>query len=124
MKVAAIGTVGLLMLAAALSAQKIPNVSVRDSEIFTGEITDSLCTDAHHIEVIKSEKNCVLTCVKLDGAEFVLYNPGTKHDYNLDDQKQPIAFAGQEVIVTGSYDKTTNSIHVINIRPRITDSGL
>jgi hypothetical protein len=124
MKVVAIGTVGLLMLAAALSAQKIPSASIRDGEIFTGEITDSLCTEAHHIEAIKDEKNCVLTCVKFEGAEFVLYNPATKHNYNLDDQQQPIAFAGQEVIVTGSYDKSSNSIHVISIRPRITDAGL
>jgi hypothetical protein len=124
MKVAAIGMVGLLILAAGLSAQKIPNFSIRDNEIFTGEITDSLCPEGHHIDVIKSEKNCVLTCVKFEGAAFVLYNPGTKHNYKLDDQRQPIAFAGQEVIVTGRYDKITNAIHAINIRAKITDSGL
>lgn len=124
MKVTAIGTVVLLMLAAALSAQKIPNISIPHNEIFTGAITDSLCTEAHHIEVIKSEKNCVLTCVKYEGAEFVLYNSDTKHDYNLDDQQQPMAYAGQEVVVIGRYDKASNSIHVISIRPKITDAGL
>jgi hypothetical protein len=124
MKVSTMGMVGLLILASSLSAQKIPNISIRNNDIFTGQITDSLCADGHHIDVVKSEKNCVLACVKFDGAEFVLYNPGTKQTYQLDDQKQPVAFAGQEVIVTGRYDKITKTIHVIAIRPRITDAGL
>jgi hypothetical protein len=124
MKVAAITMVGLLTVAAGLSAQKSSSVSVRNNEIFTGEITDSLCADGHHVDVIKNEKNCVLTCVRFEGAEFVLYNPGTKHGYKLDDQQLPTAFAGQEVIVTGKYDKATNAIHVVSIRPKITDAGL
>jgi hypothetical protein len=124
MKVAAIGMVGLLMLAGGLSAQKAPSFSVRNSETFTGEITDSICAEGHNIGVTKSEKNCVLTCVKLDSAQFVLYNSEVKQIYNLDDQLQPEAFAGQEVTVIGRYDKDTNAIHVISIRPKITYAGL
>src|SRR5271169_3709457 len=105
MKTAAIGMVGALILAGGLAAQKAPSFSVRNGETFTGQITDSLCADGHHLDVIKSEKNCILTCVKFDGAEFVLYNSETKRIYNMDDQQQPEAFAGQEVTVTGSYDK-------------------
>jgi hypothetical protein len=124
MKVAAIGMLGLLILAVGLSAQKAPDFSVQGREIFTGVITDSLCMEGHHNDVIKSEKNCVLTCVKFEGAQFVLYNAENKHDYNLDDQQQPKAFAGQEVIVIGSYDKASNSIRVIQVRPKITYGGL
>jgi hypothetical protein len=124
MKVAAIGIVGLLILAVSLSAQKTPHISIQDREIFTGVITDSLCAEGHHIDVIKSEKNCVLTCVNFEGAQFVLYNTETKRDYKLDDQQQPKAFAGQEVIVIGSYDKASNAIHVIQVRPKITYGGL
>jgi hypothetical protein len=124
MKIAAIGMIAVVMLAAGLSAQAIPNFSTRNNEIFTGEITDSLCADGHHVDVIKSQKNCALTCVMLEGAEFMLYNPATKHNYKLDDQRQPIAFASQEVIVTGTYDKATNAIHVVSIRAKITDAGL
>lgn len=124
MKIAAIGMVGLLILAGSLSAQKTPDFSIRNGENFTGEITDSLCAEGHHIDVIKSARNCILTCVKADGAQFVLYNSGTRHIYMLDDQLRPEVFAGQEVIVTGSYDKDANAIHVTNIRPKITNASL
>jgi hypothetical protein len=124
MKTAAIGMFGALLLAAGLSAQKTPSFSVRNGETFAGEITDSFCAQGHHIEIIKSERNCILTCVKFDGAQFVLYNSEMKHVYNLDDQMQPEAFAGQEVIVTGRYDKDASTIHVLSIRPKITYAGL
>jgi hypothetical protein len=120
MKTAAIGLVGVLLLAGGLSAQKIPSFSVRINDTFTGEITDSICAEGHHIDVLRSQRNCVLTCVKLDGAQFVLYNSETNRIYKLDDQQKPEAFAGQEVTVSGTYDKEEKVIHVTNIRPKIT----
>jgi hypothetical protein len=124
MKTAAIGMVGVLLLAGGLSAQRTPSFSVRNGEAFTGEITDSFCPQGRHVQVIKSERNCVLTCVKFEGAQFVLYNSESNHIYNLDDQLRPEAFAGQEVTVTGTYDKEAKAIHVISIRPKITYAGL
>ena len=125
MKTAAIGLVGVLILAVGLSAQKTPSFSVRNGETFTGEITDSFCAeDGHHIRMIKSERNCILTCVKFDGAQFVLYNSETKRVYKLDDQQKPEAFAGQEVTITGTYDKDAKAIHVTNISPKVTFAGL
>jgi hypothetical protein len=124
MKTAAIGMFGVLILAGGLSAHRAPSFSVRNGETFTGEITDSFCAQGHHIEIIKSERNCILTCVKFDGAQFVLYNSESKRVYKLDDQQKPEAFAGQEVTVTGMYDKDARAIHVINIRPKITYAGL
>jgi hypothetical protein len=120
MKIAAIGMVGVLLLARGLFAQKTPSVSVRINDTFSGEITDSVCAEGHHLEVLKSERNCILTCVKFDGAQFVLYNSEAERIYKLDDQLKPEAFAGQEVIVIGTYDKYARAIHVINIRPKIT----
>lgn len=125
MKTATIGMVGVLILAGGLSAQKAPGISVRNGEIFTGQITDSFCAeDGRHLKMIKGERNCVLTCVKFDGAEFVLYNHVTKRIFKLDDQQKPEAFAGQEVTVTGSYDKEAKAIHVIDIKPKIVYAGL
>jgi hypothetical protein len=125
MKAAAIGMVGVLALAGGLCAQKALGFSVRNGEIFTGRITDSFCAeDGRHLKMIKGERNCVLTCVKFDGAEFVLYNPDTKRIYKLDDQQKPEAFAGEEVTVTGSYDKGAKAIHVIDIKPKIVFAGL
>jgi hypothetical protein len=120
MKTAAVGVVGVLLLAGGLSAQKTPSYSVQFNDTFTGEITDSICAEGHHIEVLRSERNCILTCVKLDGAQFVLYNPETNRIYKLDDQQKPEAFAGQEVTISGTYDKDEKVIHVTTIRPKIT----
>lgn len=120
MKTTAIGMVGVLILAGGLFAQKTSSFSVRNGETFSGEITDSFCAQGHHIDIIKNERNCILTCVKFDGAQFVLYAPQTNLVYNLDDQQRPEAFAGQQVIVTGMYDKDSKTIHVTNIRPKIT----
>jgi hypothetical protein len=125
MKTAAIGMVGMLLLAGGLSAQRAPGYSVRDGEVFTGKITDSFCAeDGRHLGMIKGEKNCILTCVKFDGAEFVLYDSDAKRIYKMDDQQKPEAFAGEEVIVTGTYDKDAKAIHVIEIRPKIIFAGL
>lgn len=125
MKTAVIGMVGVLLLAGGLSAQRTPSFSVRNGEAFTGEITDSFCAeDGHHLGFIKSQKNCIITCVKFDGAEFVLYNSESRRIYKLDDQLQPEAFAGQEVTVTGTYDREAKAIHVISIKPKITYAGL
>jgi len=125
MKTAAIGMVGVLILAGSLFAQKTTSFSVRNGETFTGEITDSFCAeDGRHLGMIKGERNCILTCVKFDGAQFVLYNSETKRIYNLDDQLQPEAFAGRQVTVIGRYDNETKAIHVISIRPKITFAGL
>lgn len=124
MKTAAIGMMGVLLLAGGLSAQKAPNYSVQNAEIFTGEITDSFCPQGRHVQIIKSERSCVLTCVKFEGAQFVLYNSESKHIYNLDDQLRPEPYAGQDVTVTGRYDKETKTIHVISIRPKITYASL
>jgi hypothetical protein len=129
MKIAAIGAVGLLTVAGGLFAQKASSFSVRNGDIFssefTGEILDSFCAEGgSHIGVIKSSRNtsqagCTLACVKLAGAEFVLYDPENKGTYKLDDQQQPEAFAGQRVTVTGTYDRETNTVRVTKIRPVI-----
>jgi hypothetical protein len=124
MKKAAIGIVGLAILAVILTAQNVHGFSVRNYTFFTGEITDSICAEGHHIDVVIAKKNCVLACVKVDGAQFVLSNSKTKRNYKLDDQKLPEPFAGQEVIVSGILDRDTNSIHAINIRPMVTYTSL
>ena len=91
------------------------------------QIMDSFCAeDGHHIGVVKgnlntSRQGCTVTCVKLGGAKFVLYNPNSKRVYKLDNQEQPEAFAGQKVIVTGTYDQETTTIRVTRIRPVVAE---
>ena len=127
MRTVAIGAVGLLL--AGFFVQKAASFTARNGDIFTseftGEIMDSFCAeDGHHIGVVKgnlntSRQGCTVTCVKLGGAKFVLYNPNSKRVYKLDDQLQPEPYAGQKVIVTGTYDQETATIRVGKIRPVI-----
>jgi len=127
MRNVAIGAVGLLL--AGFFVQKAASFTARNGDIFTseftGEIMDSFCAeDGHHIGVVKgnlntSRQGCTVTCVKLGGAKFVLYNPNSKRVYKLDDQLQPEPYAGQKVIVTGTYDQETATIRVGKIRPVI-----
>lgn len=86
---------------------------------FTGQIMDSQCAflGGHAAMMNKdmdTEKKCTLECVK-QGGMFVLYDPAGKKSYQLDDQKKPEAFAGDNVVVTGTLDESSGTIKVANI---------
>jgi hypothetical protein len=87
---------------------------------FKGEIMDEACAkDGGHESMFKKmgtndAKACTLACVK-GGSKFVLFN-ADKTFYELNDQKKPVAFAGEQVEVTGSLDKATKTIHVTAIK--------
>jgi hypothetical protein len=77
---------------------------------FTGEIQDSNCAaTAEHVE-----SECALTCVR-HGAKWVLYDPSKDEVYQLDDQERPAKFAAQKVTLTGTFNKSTKTIHVLRI---------
>jgi hypothetical protein len=89
---------------------------------YSGDIMDSSCAKMGSHEGmmkghpgIKDAKGCTLGCVK-GGAKFVLYDAGSKMVYQLDDQQKPVQFAGDQVKVTGTLDKATNTIHVTDIK--------
>jgi hypothetical protein len=114
MKKLAMGlVVSLLLLGVIFAAQK--------ESTFTGEISDRYCTKANSHEMMMKRHNspttkqCIPDCVKAGGA-YVLVDAATKTMYELDDQKKPAPFAEQNVKITGTYDKTTNTIHVTNIQ--------
>ena len=48
-------------------------------------------------------------------ARYVLSNPEDKTVYHLDDEKAAAPFAGEKVLVVGSLDETTGTIHVSEI---------
>ncbi len=111
----------LLLTLASFAASK--------SKTFTGEIMDSQCAmNASHAPMLKKEgmgdkdpndamvkKMCTDNCVKM-GGKYVLYDT-SKKVYKLDDQTKPQQFAGQNVKVTGSLDKSGDTIHVTDIAP-------
>ena len=82
------------------------------SQVFTGEIMDSLCAkDGTHDKMMDQMKSmgrdkatCTQKCIQL-GAKYVLFDPAKKSFYELDDQDKAAAFAGRKVQVKGAIDK-------------------
>lgn len=92
----------------------------QDNKTYTGEIMDSACAKSGSHAAMQKEhpgtaKDCTLACVKM-GATFVLYDSAANTAYKLSDQKKPREFAGDKVEITGTLDKTTNTIHVAEIK--------
>jgi type 1 fimbria pilin len=114
MKSKLLSVLGVGVLAFSMSAMAA-------GQTFNGEIMDSNCAKAgNHDAMInsgkmKDAKSCTNGCVK-GGASYVLYDSGKKMVYQLDDQTKSADFAGGKVKVTGTLDKTTNTIHVTDVR--------
>jgi len=123
MKKLALAVLALLtVVSLSLAAPKLSLHKGGKAETFTGEIMDSQCAmNGSHAQMEKMKgmpddsKMCTLKCVEM-GGKFVLYNAAKKTTYQLDDQEKPKEFAGQKVKVTGTYDKTTKTIHVETIK--------
>jgi hypothetical protein len=105
-------------------------VTHAQNQSFTGEIMDGACAGmGSHAMMLKehgmagkenelaAKKMCTMDCVK-NGSKFVLFDAGTKNVYQLDDQKKPADFAGQNVTVTGTLNKGTKTIHVTGIKAK------
>lgn len=121
-RTAAVVAVALLLSVISFAAPK------NKSKTFTGEIMDSQCAmNGSHAMMLKKEgmgdkdpndamakKMCTQNCVKM-GGKYVLFNPDDKSVYQLDDQKKPEQFAGENVKVKGTIDEKTKTIHVQKI---------
>ena len=83
-----------------------------EPQVFTGEIMVSLCAkDGTHDKMMDQMKSmgrdkatCAQKCIQL-GAKYVLFDPGKKTVFTLDDQDKAAAFAGRKVQVKGTMDK-------------------
>ena len=91
------------------------NLAAQGAQAFRGEITGCMCSGAaeHPVTFENSETKapCAIACVKT-GAKYVLSDPENKAVYQLDNQRKPKAFAGMNVVVIGTLDATTGTIHV------------
>lgn len=104
----------------AISFVPLPGAKVDPAtQTLTGEISDGQCAaNGSHDAVMKrasvnSPTNCVRGCAKKHG--LVLVDPAAKAVYKLDDLDKALPFAAQKVKVTGTLNKTTNTIHVLGI---------
>jgi hypothetical protein len=113
MRKLALGVVGLLALA-------VVSFATQKAKTFSGQIMDSQCAKMGSHEMgykmtnTSTPRDCTLACVRA-GGHFVLYDAAHNVTYQLDDQKKPEAFAGENVKVVGTYDSTTKTIHVEKI---------
>lgn len=91
---------------------------------FQGEIMDNDCAQmgSHEMtmkaEALATPELCTTYCLyfKKTPGKYVLRDATTKMIYQLDDQNQAQFFGdGRKVKVTGTYDKTTKTIHVKDI---------
>jgi hypothetical protein len=102
-----------LMMLSGLHFAARPAQAQKDAS-YRGEIMDSDCAKmGQHPE--PDAKQCTVDCVK-EGSTYVLFNAAEKSVYQLDDQKKPVAFAGKKVVVTGTLDKATKTIHITGIK--------
>ena len=81
-------------------------------QTFTGTITDNMCGKAGHsqMQMGPTDAECTIACIDIHGATYVLYDG--KNVYALSDQRTPEKFAGQKVMVVGTLDAKTRTIHV------------
>ena len=86
-----------------------------DTHTFTGTITDSMCSNADHapMRMGPTDAECIVACILEHDAMYVLYDG--KDVYMLSDQQTPKKFAAQKVIVKGTVDVKTKTIHVDSI---------
>jgi len=120
-KVSALSVVSLILILAAPPAR-----SGAGDEVFKGEIADSQCAlNVHslsqsHREMLDGKvagttnADCVRYCVQERGGRFVLQNKDRV--FKLDNQELSREFAAQSVIIAGTLDAKTNTIHVRTIK--------
>lgn len=96
-------------------------------EVFEGEVSDSQCAfNVHsltrsHREMLKNKTHgstpaeCVMYCIRYGGGHFVLVDK--KNVYRLDDEGSVKDYSAKKVKITGTYDNTSNTIHVLEVKP-------
>jgi hypothetical protein len=104
-----------MKLVAALSLATLLATPALAAGTITGTITDNECATANHklMGMGDTDAECTKACIEEHGATYLLYDGKTS--YKLSDQKSPAAFAGKKVVVTGTVDAKTKTIHVESI---------
>lgn len=105
------------------------SLAAQGEQAFKGEITKCMCSAPveHTVMFEKSGTTapCTIACVR-SGAKYVLSNAENKTVYQLDNQRKPKAFAGKNVVVIGTLDETTGTIHVSDmfhaLPPKVTQA--
>lgn len=113
----------LSLVAATLILLPTLSLAKKPEKTYKGQVMDSACAKMGNHEAgykmtgTHTAKDCTLACMKA-GSTLVLYNKDTNKTYQLDDQGQAKALAGENVTVKGTLDPSTDTIHVESIHGR------
>jgi EF hand len=94
------------------------SLAAQEVQAFKGEIKDCTCSRAAGPTAVAEPSPTIELCATASmrkGAKYILLSPEKKTVYQLDNQKKPKAFAGEDVVVLGSLDETNGMIHVSEI---------
>lgn len=132
-KIAAVALVLLWLVSLPVGARQGAAKSAeagKPAKIFTGEIWDSVNAQRGSRDQMMKDNGltsplqCTLFAVHYmtPPAKYVLYDPGTKKIYQLDDQDRVQPYAAEKVKVMGSLDEATHTIHVTEIQSNSSSS--
>jgi len=101
-----------LMLSCLLVSGAAKDPQASGSQIFSGEITDTICAEyrghQHMMQEMKSmgtdKASCTEKCIQL-GAKYALYDAARQTVYGIEDQDKVKVFAGRQVQITGILNK-------------------
>jgi len=97
------------------------NSGASGAQTFIGEIMDAQCGLVKSHEMMMRQKGskdateCTQACIR-EGGKAVLYDSAHQKVYQLVDQQKALQYAGQTVVVTGTYDNDNNTIRVENVQ--------
>ena len=103
----AIGIAGCMLILQYVSFE----LSYEDFAVGSAELT---ADDMKKLDA-KDARDCTLKCGK--NGSFVLYDPGTKTVYQLNNQEKPVRYAGERVKISGQYDDWSQTIEIESIEP-------
>ncbi|HWF39270.1 MAG TPA: hypothetical protein VG322_12160 [Candidatus Acidoferrales bacterium] len=82
------------------------------SSSWSGVVTDSICGAKN---AGPSGAACTKECVFKKGAKLALYDPASKKVFVLDPQSKATGHEGHNVVVKGTLDKDSSTIHVTSL---------
>jgi hypothetical protein len=90
------------------------SLAAQGKQLFKGQICLGPGGRTAILEKSQATAQCTVAHPKR-GAKYVLSNLENKTVYQLDGHKKPNAFAGKNVVVIGTLDKATGTIHVDDV---------
>ena len=103
-----------VLLALILVASAVLSGAPKNKQ-YRGVLSDQLC-GLEHPELMQDARECTLGCVR-GGSRYVLANRNEGVVYDLFGKTIPDELAGQQVVITGRWNKRRRAVRVYAIAP-------